>query len=440
MTAAAKKIDQTVKARLGGRVTHQEYGDGIICVLDGRRMLVRFNNNNRPIAQWFNEDGTKAPAKARSLPNLLPIVSPVSFEDKPVPPRPWHVPGLIPGRNVTLLSGDGGVGKSLLALQLALATALASQYPEAKAKWIGLGVTGGRALYLSAEDETDEIHRRLADINAHYGCNFIDLANLTILPLAGEDAVLAAPAGRSDIIEATPLWQRLVGLIEPLKPALVVLDTLADLFAGNENSRPQARQFISMLRGVALRFDTTIVVLSHPSLTGIAAGTGSSGSTGWNNSVRSRLYFGRVLSEIPGEKRFEADPDLRLLTTTKTNYGRMGDEIRVRWNQGMFEPAGGNVSGLGALARDVAANEAFLRLLRLHEEQGIEVSPKPSPSYAPTIFAGHSKAEGMTKRAFKTAMERLLEAGKIRIEQTGPPSRRKQTLTAFAEDSTDGDR
>ena len=38
----------------------------------------------------------------------------------PIPARPWHVEGLIPGRTVTMLGGDGGVGKSLLALQLAV--------------------------------------------------------------------------------------------------------------------------------------------------------------------------------------------------------------------------------------------------------------------------------------------------------------------------------
>jgi hypothetical protein len=46
------------------------------------------------------------------------------LEGLQVPDREWLVPDLIPTRTVTLLYGDGGTGKSLLALQLAVAVAL----------------------------------------------------------------------------------------------------------------------------------------------------------------------------------------------------------------------------------------------------------------------------------------------------------------------------
>jgi hypothetical protein len=48
----------------------------------------------------------------------LPVVTASSLAGKPAPSRPWHVEGMIPGRQVTLLGGDGGVGKSILAMQL----------------------------------------------------------------------------------------------------------------------------------------------------------------------------------------------------------------------------------------------------------------------------------------------------------------------------------
>jgi hypothetical protein len=65
---------------------------------------------------------------------------------KPVPAREWLVPDLIPHRTVTLLSGDGGTGKSLLALQLAVAAATGG-------RWVGRETTEGSVLYLSAEDD-----------------------------------------------------------------------------------------------------------------------------------------------------------------------------------------------------------------------------------------------------------------------------------------------
>src|SRR5688500_3297013 len=84
----------------------------------------------------------------------LDLITPATLGGLPVPPRDWHVEPVIPHQTVTLLSGDGGTGKSLLALQLAVATALGSS-------WINRTVAGGRALYLSAEDDMDEVHRRL---------------------------------------------------------------------------------------------------------------------------------------------------------------------------------------------------------------------------------------------------------------------------------------
>src|SRR4051812_24916297 len=87
---------------------------------------------------------------------------------RPVPPRPWHVANMIPARAVSLFQGDGGTGKSVLALQLLASTVLGRP-------WLGQPVTQGRALYISAEDDRDEIHRRLDAIAADYGVDFPDL-------------------------------------------------------------------------------------------------------------------------------------------------------------------------------------------------------------------------------------------------------------------------
>ena len=81
--------------------------------------------------------------------------------------------------------------------------------------------------------------------------------------------------------------------IEKRRPSLLILDTLADLFGGDEIKRPHSRQFIGLLRGLAIEFRLTIDLLSHPSQSGMASGAGASGSTAWSNSVRSRLYLER---------------------------------------------------------------------------------------------------------------------------------------------------
>jgi hypothetical protein len=44
------------------------------------------------------------------------------------------------------------------------------------------------------------------------------------------------------------------------------------------------------------------------------------------------------------------------------------------------------------------------------------------------LFERQPDSQGITKAQFSAAMERLLKDNKIRIEETGPKSRRSQTL------------
>lgn len=332
---------------------------------------------------------------------------------KPVPPRDWHVPDLIPAGVVTTLNGDGGTGKSLVALQLAVATALGR-------RWLGMDVAQGTALFISAEDDKDEMHRRLDDVAKAEGISLAAIPNLICRSLAGKDALLAVPSPfKGDTMTETPLFQRLDSWLSKHRPALTVLDTLADLFGGNEVNRAQARQFIGMLRGLCLRHGTTVVLLAHPSLSGMSSGTGSSGSTAWNNSVRSRLYFKRIRSE-QGD---EPDPDCRELEVMKANYGRTGLVLPVRWQQGVFVCEARQESGLDRMAATAKAERVFLKLLRECNSIGRQVNHSGAKSYAPKVFASHPEAEGIRQDGFRRAMETLLHQGRVRIVEKGPPSR-----------------
>lgn len=351
-------------------------------------------------------DAGQAAGGARAI----EIIVAASLANKPVPKQEWLVEDLIPGRNVTLLSGDGGTGKSLLSLQLAAAVATGGS-------WLGYRPQAGRALFLSAEDEVDELHRRLARIEPRLE----RLTELLLLDLAGEDAILAAPQGRDRLILPTRLFKAVQRAVATYQPMLIVLDTAADLFAGNENARTEVRTFISQLRKVCLKQGVTIVLLSHPSQTGLATGSGSSGSTSWNNSVRSRLYFSRRIID-----KIEDDPDLRVLEQMKSNRSRVGGQIVVRWKKGRFERE--VESSLSVHDAAAKAAEVFLALLTLYLAQERTVSDKPGPNYAPSLFAKHPDAEGVTKNQFGKAMERLFRDKRIAIEEVGPISRRQRKI------------
>ena len=180
----------------------------------------------------------------------------------------------------------------------------------------------------------------------------------------------------------------------------------------------KVRQFVGMLRGLALKRNCAVLLLGHPSLTGLSSGTGTSGSTAWNNSVRSRLYLSRIT-----DNSFEADPDRRVMTTMKANYGRVGGETYAKWTNGVFV-AEVQPSGLDALAAGAKAQRVFMKLLATFTAQGRHVNHAGGSRYAPKLFAEHPDNEGMTKRALKAAMEGLLASGKIVVETEGPASRR----------------
>lgn len=333
----------------------------------------------------------------------------------PVPHRNWLVGDLVPSETVTLLGGDGGTGKSLLALQLATAVA------HGGFAWLGRHVDSGNVVFVSAEDDRDELHRRAADVARVEGVQLADLNKLKLRSLAGEDALLSA-SERDGSLKATDLFDALDVYIGTVAPSLLVLDTLADLFPGNENDRAQARQFIGLLRGLAIRHQCAVLLLSHPSLSGMGSGTGTSGSTAWNNSVRSRLYLERVIQD-----GYEPNPDARLLSTKKANYGRTGEQINITWKDGVFV-ANAIETGLDRATVSVKAERVFVKLLRQTLDQGRRVNHAGGQTYAPKVFASMPDAEGVTKRTFGQAMERLLAARKIIIASDVPPSKRRQFL------------
>ena len=102
----------------------------------------------------------------------LALVNAASLADKQIPQREWLVDEIIPMRQVTLIYGDGATGKTLIELQLSVAVATGTD-------WLGNLPKEGNVLILSAEDDIDETHRRLADIVAGREFNMADLGART---------------------------------------------------------------------------------------------------------------------------------------------------------------------------------------------------------------------------------------------------------------------
>lgn len=357
--------------------------------------------------------GDETGAQAAAPP--LPFINMTGWDAVPAPPRPWGVLDRIPLLQPTLFSGEGATGKTLIELQLCVAHVLGRD-------WLGSMPEPGPAIYLGCEDDADELHRRLAAIAEFYGVKFADLiaGGLHLLSFAGEDAVLAAP-DRQGKIMPTPLYGRLLEAAADIKPKHIGIDTSADTFGGNEIDRGQVRQYVGMLRRLAIVSTGSVVLLAHPSLTGISSGTGLSGSTSWHNSVRARMYLRKAADADDG--------DLRELSFMKNNYGALAGSVVLRFRNGLFLPEGGP-STLEKLARDQKVDESFLDVLGKLIKQNRPVSPSPhaATNYGPKAIAGHPDGKHYTQRDYTAALERLLAANRVHIDSFGPDSKKVRHL------------
>lgn len=359
-------------------------------------------------------------ARAPRLPEL-PFIDAADFAGQDVQPRRWLVPNRIPLGVPTLLSGDGASGKTTIALQLAAATVRIGS-------WLNAPIDHpGPVMFISAEEDRDEIHRRLAAITDHHRIGFEELAGLHVLGTPGEDTLLSA-VDRSNVIRPTPLFLALERRAAEVRPVLVVIEAAADVFGGNENDRAQVRQFIALLRRLCLAAGgAAVVLIAHPSLTGLSTGSGLSGSTAWSNSVRSRLYFARPKSRTGEPLDDEAPDDVRELCVLKSNYGPAGEVVRTRWERGVFVPLGA-VSTMERVAAEADAESAYLDCLDAAGSQGLDVYPSPGRGFAPKVFASMPQARGINWRGLENAQGRLLAAARIHVVAFGPPSRGKKRV------------
>jgi len=348
----------------------------------------------------------------------LQLLDPTTLFGIPVPDRPWLVPDWIPMRRATALYGAGGEGKTLLAQQLATACAIGRP-------WLDLYTRRARSVLLFCEDDEDEMHRRQEDINNHYDCTFADLGDMRWLPRLGHDNALMTFDGNGTP-RHTPLFEQIRAAAIEHDAKLIVIDTLADVFTGNENDRGQARAFAQQTLGLLAReLDGAVVSLAHPSRAGMNSGSGESGSTAWIGTFRSQLYLSTPKSDANGDDYEPADPDQRVLTRRKSNAARRDETVELRWQDGVFipqQPAG----GISASIERRSCERVFLDLLDAITTEGRRVSDSSRASnYAPKIFAQRPDRERFRKSDFERAMQSLFAQRQIAMGTRRAPNRKE---------------
>jgi AAA domain len=189
-----------------------------------------------------------------------------TWDHESVPARQWAIHNRVPLRQANLFSGEGGTGKSILELTKNVAHVTGKD-------WLGSMPELGPAFYIGAEDEEDEIHRRLAAVAKHCGVTFKELIDggLYVKCMLGQDATLCAATGKSGKIEVTDLYRQLYEAAGDIRPKNISIDTLSRAFAGDEINRVQVYGFAMHMQALAMAANGSVTVLSHPSLQGIYA-------------------------------------------------------------------------------------------------------------------------------------------------------------------------
>jgi len=272
----------------------------------------------------------------------MECLHPDQWIDREPPDFEWLIKDWLPKGKVTALYGDGGIGKTLLAQMLA--TCLAQDIG-----FLGEQTSPCKVLCIFCEDDADEIWRRQQRINAHYFVGMKDFSDdpkivslgafkqsrrLRLISREGKDNILMTfnkgPKG-----EKTDFWHYVKAIALEFGADLIIFDTLADIFGGNEIIRSEARAFVQRgLLGLAIATDSTVLVLAHPSQAGKSSGQGYSGSTAWNNTFRARWY----LSMLDDDPLSPSRNRLRKLSLLKSNYSISGPETDkiLEWAHGAF--------------------------------------------------------------------------------------------------------
>ena len=192
------------------------------------------NGHNQASMPSPKDYGTTLPAvRSPATPaRELKLNDPADRAGQPIPAREWLALHRIPVAKPSLLSGNGGTGKSTIALQLVIATAYGDE-------WLGARIDKqGPAWFLSAEEDDDEIIRRLTAILDHQGRTLEDLQGKGVRwsclddenEYGDGDAVLGA-ADRTGRVQKTPLYDTLLQCAIDQQPALIVIENAADVFA-----------------------------------------------------------------------------------------------------------------------------------------------------------------------------------------------------------------
>jgi len=296
--------------------------------------------------------------------------------DEP-PPREWAVGGLVPEGCITILVGHSGVGKSFLAMLLALCVCIGRSF-------FGRSTLSGPVLWVDRELDRDETLRRAYWVARGLGLDRPPVNLHYLKPLR--------PVG-------SPETQRLVlDAVRETGAALVVLDSLS---VGSQGDAKDQRDVVGLMK--MIEEWRTVLAIDHFTKAG-AAGNQSS-ATIFGSAFKRAIARSTI-------KLTQADGGALTLRPDKSNFGAEGSPIHFKTDHG--EPDGKAVvtfaevgeddeSMVGAEAHAPAHEQTYLALVRLHAASG-----------APVHLNALAAEREVTAKTIRNHLTRLKRDGRVR--------------------------
>jgi RecA-family ATPase len=364
---------------------------------DGADVL--YDRSGPPIGEPEKSAGPPPPA----LPDPQ---SAASWHGREIPARRFIGDNFLPFREVSLFNGHGGSLKTQFALQLSVGVVLATGCLDIPIK------EAGPVIFYSAEEEDHEMQRRCERIldRMAKGKTLADLPDLHFVcqphdELREYDFALARVTQQKRGKE-TRAYQALHELCAKVRPVLVVLENVADLFPDTDIERAIVYQFMNLARRIARQHNCAVLLLQHVSEAGRQSGEQKSGSTGWHNKARYRFSLSKPTIEIENQVKVEDDKH-RTLAFHKNQYGPLPNNLDLENDHGYLKlPADASFS-MSAAQRDLKDEETFMSLLDRDTTRGLYHSPHACAAGIINAFLASVEGKAIGRTRLKKAMERL---------------------------------
>ena len=176
--------------------------------------------------------------------NLLEALPLASFFDQVDSQIAWVIEGILPKEGAGILASPPGYGKSWMLLDLAVEHARGG-------KWLGQFPTiQGRVLYLDEESSPALLRHRLTRLLSAKG-------------LSPDQLDIHLSVGQGLSFSNRNSVGRLRQLLEKLRPALVIVDSLIRVHRAEENSASEMSQVFKIVKDLIRKFGCTFIFADH---------------------------------------------------------------------------------------------------------------------------------------------------------------------------------